>query len=73
MYSEVELCDKIRTSILSLCGTLDDGYSYVQLDTVSLLSWLANQFKREREDIDWLYDGSNETREERGDEPMEVD
>jgi hypothetical protein len=53
MYHEVELQHIIRASILaSLDETLEDGYSHVELDTVSLLDRLADQFRQKRGDTD---------------------
>ena len=55
MHHEVELHNMIRASILaSLDGTLEDGYSHVELDTVSLLDRLADQFRQKRGDADRL-------------------
>jgi septation ring formation regulator EzrA len=76
IHTEVELCDIIRASILSLDEMLEDGYSYVQLDTGSLLRRLTDRFRKKSNDIDRLEmdeDGSSENGEEGRDEAMDVD
>jgi hypothetical protein len=78
MHNEVELCDIIRASVLaSLDTALEDGYSYVHLDTVSLLDRLADQFEGRRlieTGLRIMRTGSNETGEKGGDEfYMDID
>jgi hypothetical protein len=75
MHGEVELCDIIRASILSLDGMLEDGH-HVQLDTNSLLRKLAGPPRKKRDDVDWFEkdeDRSSENGEEGGDGSMDVD
>jgi hypothetical protein len=76
MYSEVELYDIVRDSVLSLNGTLEDGYSCVQLVSDPLVRKLVNQFRDDGDDTDWserAENGSNESGEDRGDESMDID
>jgi hypothetical protein len=73
MHGEVELCDIIRASVLSLDEIPEAGH-HVQLDTKSLLRRLADSLRRD--DADWFEmdeDGSDESGDEVSDQSMDVD